>query len=163
METFLKLCRECKYTIACWKTISGGIPVLVITDGGEEEHLVAFLAVSDYYEKLLGIKSDPACKDYSHLSFVSYDPNAYYKEDSLLFSVPSQHTGLDVLLEQFLKYNSIAPGSRNVSLLRETAPFCLHKLCLRKAKQLQILQHCNICATWRGLKNVRMWRNLLIL
>ncbi|MDD4638103.1 MAG: BT4734/BF3469 family protein, partial [Bacteroidales bacterium] len=62
LEALLKLCRECEYTTACWATISGGIRVLVTTDGGEEDHLAAFLAVSAYYEQLLGIQCDPACK-----------------------------------------------------------------------------------------------------
>ncbi len=142
LESMLLLCRACEYTTACWKTCSGdGIRLLVTTDGGEEEHLAAFLAVSVFYEQLLGIKSDPACKDYSHLSFVSYDPDAYYKEDSLLFSVPDQRRGLDALLEQFRKYNAFSPGTRNAFVFKfglkaneqgfsefETASFCADTL-----------------------------------
>ncbi len=138
LESMLLLCRACEYTTACWKTCSGdGIRLLVTTDGGEEEHLSSFLAVSAFYEQLLGIKSDPACKDFSHLSFVSYDPDAYYKEDSLLFSVPSQRGGLEALLEQFRKYNAFSPGTRNAFVFKfglkaneqgfsefETATFC---------------------------------------
>ena len=103
--------------------------------------LPLFLAVSAYYEQLLGIKSDPACKDYSHLSFVSYDPDAYYTEESLLFSVPSGNTGLEALLEQFSKYNRWDRGFRNGSTFKfaikaneqgftemETAAFCISKL-----------------------------------
>jgi len=109
----------------------------VTTDGGEEDHLAAFLAVSAFYEQLLDIKSDPVCKDYSHLSFVSYDPDAYYKEDSILFSVPDRRGGLDALLEQFRKYNAFSPGTRNAFVFKfglkaneqgfsefETATFC---------------------------------------
>ena len=141
LQAFLKLCRECEYTLACWTTISGGIRVLVMTDGGAEEHLIAFLAVSDYYEKLLGIASDPACKDFSHLSFVSYDPNAYYNEESMLFPVPTGNTPLEALLEQFSKYNRWDRGFRNGSTFKfglkaneqgfsemETAAFCISKL-----------------------------------
>jgi len=33
--------------------------------------------VSHYYNQLLGLESDPACKDESRLCYFSYSPNGY--------------------------------------------------------------------------------------
>ncbi len=119
LEEKIKLCQECVHTMAMFKTCSNeGFRVIVCTDGGQEDHLVAFRGVAQLYETLLGLKCDEHCKDVNRLSFVSYDPQGYYKEDAELFSVPSQTSDVSELLDTFLRYNSFEPGGRNAAVFK---------------------------------------------
>ena len=67
-----------RYTFMCFISVRGcGVKIFIEVDTGAEHHSVAYQQVKDYYEKLLGLKSDPKCKDIGRLCFVSDDPNLY--------------------------------------------------------------------------------------
>ena len=119
LEEKIKQCKECVHTMAAFRTCSDeGFRLIVCTDGGQEDHLVAFRGIAELYEGLLGLKCDEHCKDVNRLSFVSYDPQGYYKEDAELFSVPSQSSDLSKLLDTYQRDNSFGIGRRNVSVFR---------------------------------------------
>ena len=46
-------------------------------EGIENRHREGQQLVSRYYNQLLGLESDPACKDESRLCYFSYSPNGY--------------------------------------------------------------------------------------
>ncbi len=76
------------YTFACFISARGcGIKILVEVDSTAENHSIAYQQVSAYYEDLLGMKSDPRCKDIGRLCFMSYDPNLYKNLNNEKFKV----------------------------------------------------------------------------
>ena len=59
-NAFKIICEE-QFTYLCFQSPSGnGLKVFVQVDSGEENHSEAYLQVQQYYEDLLGIKSDSA-------------------------------------------------------------------------------------------------------
>lgn len=51
--------------------------VFAYVEGIENRHREGQQLVSRYYNQLLGLESDPACKDESRLCYFSYSPNGY--------------------------------------------------------------------------------------
>lgn len=51
--------------------------VFAYVEGIENRHREGQQLVSHYYNQLLGLESDPACKDESRLCYFSYSPNGY--------------------------------------------------------------------------------------
>ncbi len=92
------------YTMACFKSPGGnGIKILVRTDNSVTKHKEAFLKVQAYYEKLLGVKTDPSGKDVTRLCFMSYDPDLYYNNNSATFKIMIEKNiknDVDRLVEQ---------------------------------------------------------------
>lgn len=67
-----------RHTFMCFVSVRGsGVKIFIEVDSGAEHHSIAYQQVKDYFEKLLGLKSDPKCKDIGRLCFVSDDPNLY--------------------------------------------------------------------------------------
>lgn len=119
LEEKIRLGKECVHTMALFKTCSDvGFRLVVCTDGGQEDHLVAYRGIAQLYEKLLDLKCDEHCKDVNRMSFVSYDPQGYYNEDAELFSVPSQTSDLAQLLDSYLPNNPIELGGRNAGVFK---------------------------------------------
>ncbi len=84
---FKAICED-PFTYLCFQSPSGnGLKVFVQVDSGAENHSQAYLRVQKYYEKLLGIKSDPSCKDITRLCFVSYDRSLYLNKKNIVFEV----------------------------------------------------------------------------
>lgn len=70
--------KSCPYTFAFFISPKGrGIKVFIEVNTSEEHHATAYAQVEAYYNNLLGIPSDPKCKDIPRLCFVSYDPDAF--------------------------------------------------------------------------------------
>ncbi len=93
--------KECEYTFGCFRSPSGnGIKILCKVSSEMQQHYIAFVQLSAKYENLTGVKIDPSGKDVARLCYVSFDPNAYFNEDSKVFHVEiqqavnsSKHTG----------------------------------------------------------------------
>lgn len=74
------------YTYASFTSCSGkGLAFLVKID--PQKHLDSFLAIEKYYKefKKIRVTADPSCKDVARLRFVTYDPQTYLYEKSLLW------------------------------------------------------------------------------
>lgn len=88
-QTFSKIC-EADCSFLCFRSPSGaGLKVFVRVDTDIKGHDFAYKQVQDFYEKLLGIKSDRKCKDITRLCFFSYDPHLYINLTSELFEIRS--------------------------------------------------------------------------
>lgn len=88
LEDKIEKAKACPYTFACFISARGcGIKILVEVDTGAENHSIAYQQVSAYYEELLGVKSDPRCKDIGRLCYMSYDPNLYKNLNNEKFKV----------------------------------------------------------------------------
>lgn len=67
-----------RYTFMSFISVRGcGVKIFIEVDSNAEHHGIAYQQVKDYFEKLLGLKSDPKCKDIGRLCFMSDDPNLY--------------------------------------------------------------------------------------
>lgn len=76
------------YTYASFTSCSGkGLAFLVKID--PQKHLDSFLAIEKYYKEFKKIKitADTSCKDVARLRFVTYDPQTYLYEKSLLWDI----------------------------------------------------------------------------
>lgn len=130
------LCREQECVEAVYVTPSNqGLKVVVATDGTAETHAQSFAAVTAYFDRLLGHESDHACKDISRGHFVSYDPEAFYREVTRPFHVEGEEltTGspaaevpkaeisdeeVDRFVSSYLTLYPAKEGNRNNQLFR---------------------------------------------
>lgn len=75
-----------KFTYAVHKSAGGfGYAVFVRID--KQKHLDSFLGLEHYYFVNYSIVIDKSCKDTSRLRFVSYDPDIYINDKSVVFNV----------------------------------------------------------------------------
>ncbi|GAB3805541.1 BT4734/BF3469 family protein [Spirosoma humi] len=82
-ETCKQLCSD-PYSFAVWVSCRGkGLCVLVKIQPERWED--AFLALERYYLEKYGRFIDPSCKNKGRLRYVSYDPNLFTNEESLVF------------------------------------------------------------------------------
>ena len=63
-----------------------GLKAIVKVSTAVEHHKTAYEQVKKYYEGETGEKFDKTC-DVARLTYISYDPDAYLNEDSIVFSV----------------------------------------------------------------------------
>ena len=73
----LRLCADDPHTVAVLESPTDGIKLFAFVEGIEGRHREAQLLVSKYYDRLLQLQSDPACKDESRLCYFTYSPNGY--------------------------------------------------------------------------------------
>lgn len=98
-QTFSKICKAA-CTFLCFRSPSGaGLKVFVRVDTDVKGHDFTYKQVQDFYEKLLGIKSDRKCKDITRLCFVSYDPHLYKNLASELFEIRSAESNAKFVAE----------------------------------------------------------------
>ena len=72
------------YVNAIFTSVSGtGLCVIFKID--KDKHKEAFESISDYLLKTYQIIVDPSCKDVSRPRYVSYDPDLYHNEQSVLW------------------------------------------------------------------------------
>jgi predicted P-loop ATPase len=72
------------YVNAIFTSVSGtGLCVIFKID--KDKHKEAFESISDYLLKTYQIIVDPSCKDVSRPRYVSYDPDLYHNEQSILW------------------------------------------------------------------------------
>ena len=101
-------------TYGCFISPSGnGIKVFVKIDSNKENHLIAFNQARDYYDALVGLNSDKACKDVGRLCFVSYDQDLYCNMDSDTFMVNVKGNIIKPKIVNIDNSNSIVKGGRN--------------------------------------------------
>ena len=110
-----------KTTLCAFLSPSGnGIKLVVPVSTDQDNHLVAFNAVRDFYDTALGVKSDESVKDVLRLCFFSYDPELYQNFNAEVFEVFSKNKSKD--LEKIFNFTSriisFVPGSRNIFLYR---------------------------------------------
>ena len=85
------LAKHDPHTFLMYVTPSGrGLRVLFryATQASQVAYIDAWTVGQQHYAQLLGLASDPACKDVTRLSFYSYDPDAYYHPESEPFFLP---------------------------------------------------------------------------
>ena len=73
----IQRCAADPHTVAAIESPTDGVKVFAYVEGIENRHREGQQLVSHYYNQLLGLESDPACKDESRLCYFSYSPNGY--------------------------------------------------------------------------------------
>lgn len=73
----IRLCAADPHTVAALESPTDGVKIFAHVEGIEGRHREGQLLVSQYYNQLLGLESDPACKDESRLCYLTYSPNGY--------------------------------------------------------------------------------------
>lgn len=93
LDKLVEKAKSSPYTFACFISARGcGIKIFVEVDSDADNHSSAYQQVSAYYEDLLGMKSDPRCKDIGRLCYMSYDPNLYKNLNNEKFKVVVHNT-----------------------------------------------------------------------
>lgn len=70
-------CAADPHTVAAIESPTDGVKIFAYVEGIEGRHREGQQLVSRYYNHLLGLESDPACKDESRLCYFTYSPNGY--------------------------------------------------------------------------------------
>ncbi len=73
----IRRCAADAHTVAALESPTDGVKIFAYVKGIEGRHREGQLLVSQYYNQLLGLESDPACKDESRLCYLTYSPNGY--------------------------------------------------------------------------------------
>jgi len=77
-----------KFTRVAFISPSGrGLKIIVEVDSEMKKHSVAYWQVMNFYKDTLMVEVDKSGKDITRLCFMSYDPEAYYNEESAVFNV----------------------------------------------------------------------------
>ncbi len=117
LDNLVEKAKASPYTVACFISARGcGIKIFVEVDSDAENHSIAYQQVSAYYEELLGIKSDPRCKDKGRLCYMSYDPNLYKNLNNEKFKVIIQE-GSPKLTTTVETLDSLTEPDLNVIML----------------------------------------------
>jgi len=85
-----KICTEIPSVIGFYTTKSGrGFRLFVKVNSGIKDHHHIYHPLQQYFENLLGLKSDPKYRFITRLSFVSSDPHCFYRpvEEAEAFDV----------------------------------------------------------------------------
>lgn len=101
VDSLMQKIKEDPHTMLCYRTISGeGLRVIYryqrVDGDGHEVHLnceaypAAFKKGNDYYAQLIGCDYDHACSDFTRLSGLAHDAEAYYNPDSVPFVVTDE-------------------------------------------------------------------------
>ncbi len=64
---------------------NNGIKVFIKVNATAETHEQIYNQIKSHYEGLLTFKADEKCKDITRLCFISYDPEAYFNQESAVF------------------------------------------------------------------------------
>lgn len=76
------------HTMLCYRNISNdGIILLAKIKGGQEDYMVGYYVVSNYYESLLTLQSELSINPLTSISLINYDPIAYINEAADLFNM----------------------------------------------------------------------------
>ena len=88
----IKKCAEDPHTVAALESPTNGVKVFAYIENVEGRHREGQQLVSRYYDRLLGLQSDPACKDESRLCYFTYSPNGYVASLYETFILPPAPT-----------------------------------------------------------------------
>lgn len=83
--------RNDPYVHAVWRS-SRGNGLWLLFKINHKKHAESFLGIEEYMFRTYSIVIDSACKDSSRLCFVSYDPDAYYKQNKKVFTKVAKPT-----------------------------------------------------------------------
>lgn len=84
----IKRCKADPHTVSALESPTDGVKVFAYVEGIEGRHREAQQMVSSYYDKLLQLTSDPACKDESRLCYFTYSSNGYLASLYQPFELP---------------------------------------------------------------------------
>jgi hypothetical protein len=107
------------FTYSAFISPSGnGVKVIVKIDSDLDQHEDAFKSVREYYDTVVGIRSDEKVKDVLRLCFVSHDPELYLNDSVHTYMLPIANGGkskptLEWLSDFTSKVVQFAEGSRN--------------------------------------------------
>ncbi len=90
VENIFNLLKQDPHVVFIFRSPSGvGLKVAVRSEGITEDQDIKrlFAAFEHYLWENYQLKIDPACKDISRLTFVSYDPDLYLNENPALFDI----------------------------------------------------------------------------
>jgi hypothetical protein len=159
---------EDPYTYACFASASGnGLAVIVKIDPAK--HLDSFTGLEKYYKDRCQITIDKSCKDVSRLRFVSYDPDTYINENSLVFEVTSffvsdfekavsavESAGVNLTQDDYHRYLRI--GFAIASECGEAGRDYFHRVCRLSSKYNE--KNCdkqyNYCLRDKGAKKTSL-------
>lgn len=126
--------------LTAFVTPSGrGLKVVVLTNGRQEEHARTFALVTDFFDTLLGVPSDPSCKDISRGHFVSADEKAVYRAAAEPFlidelpqagqlsaspALPLPEGTVETFVQSYLALYPATEGNRNNRLFRLSCEAC---------------------------------------
>lgn len=90
VERIFRLLIKDKYVYFVFRSPSGeGLKVGLRAKGihSDAEHKAFYFAIERYFLDVYDIKIDPACKDISRLTFLSYDPELFKNENATYFPI----------------------------------------------------------------------------
>lgn len=99
------MCHDIPSVVGFYVTKSGmGFRVFVLVNTGIDEHKIIYHLLQEYFEGLFNLQADDKYKDITKLSFVTYDPDCFYRriEDTEPFDMKS--------FLPDLKNNKVFPG-----------------------------------------------------
>jgi len=92
VEKTFHLLSQDEYIWFCFRSPSGdGLKCALRSEGikTDDDIKIFYNAVERYFSSTYGIKIDPACKDISRLTFVSYDPQLFINKSPAIFPIQS--------------------------------------------------------------------------
>lgn len=127
-------CVNDPHTVAAFRSPTNGLKVAAFVENAAGHHREAFHLVSGYYNRLTGVECDRACKDESHLCYMSYDPDAYIASFYDAFVLPDDvqpsHPPLkgegdvEQFVSSYLFLNPSVKGNRNFNLFKLACDAC---------------------------------------
>lgn len=134
----IKACAADPHTVAVLESPTDGVKVFAYVENIEGHYREAQQMVSAYYNQLLALQSDPACKDESRLCYFTYSPNGYIAglyESFVLPAVTEKEPSHKVLpdaseeeIQQFISsyifLYPLVPGQRHTNLFKLACEAC---------------------------------------
>jgi hypothetical protein len=137
-------------TLCLFASPYDGLKVGVKTDGitSDADHKRFFDGLRQKFDFLYDIKIDESCKDISRLTFLSYDPDAYFNEDAEKFNIDAWVSEQEPLTEPEIKCdystsneNYILMVGRKIlendcQAIRESQPHSQHTTRLKRSMRV---------------------------
>lgn len=89
-----RVCAADPHTVTVFQSPTDGLKVAAYVENARGRHREAYHLVSNYYDRLTGLRCDAACKDESRLCYVSYDPRGYIAALYEAFRLAGQGTAV---------------------------------------------------------------------
>jgi len=114
-ESFKTELSKDPYTHLAFISPSGtGLKLIVKVSINRVDHLENFKNLSVYFLNKYGELPDKACKDVSRLMFLSYDPDLYFNQESLIWSNETAlNSKFENVLNYIIRYSKFEKGNRN--------------------------------------------------
>lgn len=135
-----------------------GLKVGVRIEEDVDSHKASWAAAKKYFEETYNVKIDEACKDISRLCFVSYDPDAFIREDEAEILEPLASAPVQPDLHTFLVNKCGAPFRVNqqgeVVAFNQSyfsQRFCLETLMLFELEERRFYLYRDSNGAWQGV------------